>query len=202
MDDQQPPPLPAPPPLAPPPIIYAAPPRRTGCSVFWKIFAIVLLVVLCLTLFSRLLHFSTAVAVTRGHPTVERNRNLEEVVLEQTNSDNKIAVISVDGIITSQGMDRSSMNLVDFISEQLKTAGNDSDVKAVILKVNSPGGEVLASDDINAAIRKFQEHTHKPVVASMGNTWRLNSPLIWPPVPTANQIRAYWCAIRQGSDGR
>jgi len=168
MDDQQPPPLPAPPPLAPPPIIYAAPPRRTGCSVFWKIFAIVLLVVLCLTLFSRLLHFSTAVAVTRGHPTVERNRNLEEVVLEQTNSDNKIAVISVDGIITSQGMDRSSMNLVDFISEQLKTAGNDSDVKAVILKVNSPGGEVLASDDINAAITKFQEDTHKPVVASMG----------------------------------
>jgi len=41
-------------------------------------------------------------------------------------------------------------------------------VKAVVLKVNSPGGEVMASDDINAAIRKFQEDSQKPVVASMG----------------------------------
>ena len=32
-----------------------------------------------------------------------------------------------------------------------------------------PGGEVLASDEINQAIRKFQETTHKPVVASMGD---------------------------------
>jgi protease-4 len=41
-------------------------------------------------------------------------------------------------------------------------------VKAVILKVNSPGGEVLASDEINKAITKFQDQTHRPVVASMG----------------------------------
>jgi protease-4 len=60
------------------------------------------------------------------------------------------------------------MTMVQFISEQLKTAEHDNDVKAVILKVNSPGGEVLASDDINTAIRKFEDSTHKPVVASMG----------------------------------
>jgi protease IV len=172
MDDQAPPQQPPPvaprPPLAPPPIIYAAPARRSGCSVVWKILTFVLLALLCVTLFSRLLHFSNAVVVSRGRNMTDRSRNLEEVVVEQTNGDNKIAVISVDGIITSQDTDRSSMNMVEFISEQLKTAKNDSDVKAVILKVNSPGGEVLASDDINAAIRKFQEDTHKPVVASMG----------------------------------
>ena len=60
------------------------------------------------------------------------------------------------------------MNLVSFISEQLRAADRDSDVKAVILKVDSPGGEVLASDEINAALRKFQDESHKPVVASMG----------------------------------
>jgi protease-4 len=93
---------------------------------------------------------------------------LEEVVIEQTNGDNKIAVIRVEGIITGRNVDNSSMDLVEFISEQLKTAERDKDVKAVILKVDSPGGEVLASDDINTAIKNFQEKSHKPVVASMG----------------------------------
>ena len=42
-------------------------------------------------------------------------------------------------------------------------------MKAVLLKVNSPGGEVLASDDIYNAIRQFQNEHNKPVVASMGS---------------------------------
>jgi protease-4 len=121
-----------------------------------------------LSIFSRILSFSHVVA-PRPHAVNERTHNLEEVVLEQTNGDNKIAVISVDGIITGQGdADHAGMNLVDFISEQLKQAGEDDQVKAVILKVNSPGGEVLASDEINTELRKFQEDTHKPVVVSMG----------------------------------
>jgi len=115
-----------------------------------------------------MLSVSHAVVASRGRTMTDRSRTLEEVVLEQTNGDNKIAVISVDGIITSRDADHSSMNMVQFISEQLKTVEGDSDVKAVILKVNSPGGEVMASDDINAAISKFQQDTHKPVVTSMG----------------------------------
>jgi protease-4 len=174
MDDQppphQPPPPPAapPPPLAPPPIISAPPARRPGCSSVWRILAIVFLALLCLSLFSRMLIFSHAVA-PRGRAFTDRSRALEEVVIEQTNGDNKIAVISVDGIITDRNVDNSSMTLVEFISEQLKTAERDKSVKAVILKVNSPGGEVLASDDINTAIKEFQEKSHKPVVASMGS---------------------------------
>ena len=172
MDEQPPPHLPPPlaasrPPLTAPPIISPPPPSRSGCSVVWKILAIIFLALLCLSLFSHLLNVSHAVA-PRGRAFADRNRGLEEFVVEPATSDNKIAVISVDGIISSRDVDRSSMNLVEFISEQLKAAEHDSDVKAVILKVNSPGGEVLASDDINSAIRKFQEDTHKPVVASMG----------------------------------
>jgi protease-4 len=178
MDDQPPPHQPPPPPpspaaaspplLTPPPIIYAPPASRTGCSSVWRILAIVFFVLLCLSIFVRVLNFSFATVAPRARAFTDRSRNLEEVVVEQTNGNNKIAVISVDGIITSRDVDHSSMNLVDFISEQLKTAANDVDVKALILKVNSPGGEVLASDDINTAIRDFQEKSHKPVVASMG----------------------------------
>src|SRR5208282_1833131 len=71
-------------------------------------------------------------------------------------------------VISSAQIDSSDMTMVDFIGEELKMAQRDSDVKAVILKVNSPGGEVLASDEINQAITKFQDQTHRPVVASMG----------------------------------
>jgi protease-4 len=59
--------------------------------------------------------------------------------------------------------------MVDFINEQLKMASHDNDVKAVILKINSPGGEVMASDEINQAITRFQDQSRKPVIVSMGS---------------------------------
>ncbi|HZM02702.1 MAG TPA: signal peptide peptidase SppA [Candidatus Saccharimonadales bacterium] len=111
------------------------------------------------------IHFGMSHSTAIG----DRNHTLEEVVIEQTNGNNKIAVIHLDGIITGGGdVDHTGMDPVHYISEQLKAAQRDSDVKAVILAVNSPGGEVLASDEINMAIKKFQAESHKPVVASMG----------------------------------
>src|SRR5262245_15714229 len=59
--------------------------------------------------------------------------------------------------------------MVEFIQDQFKFAARDSRFKAVLLKVDSPGGEVLASDDIYRAIQDFQKESGKPVVASMGS---------------------------------
>jgi protease-4 len=60
--------------------------------------------------------------------------------------------------------------MVDVIKAQLKRAEEDDKVKAVILKVDSPGGEVLASDEINRKIAEFQKKPRgNPVVCSMGN---------------------------------
>jgi protease-4 len=94
---------------------------------------------------------------------------LQEVMLENNHSANKIAVIPVTGIITSGGYDGVGYSLVQLIEDQLKVAGRDDRVKAVLLKVNSPGGEVLASDDIYNAITRFQTEYNKPVIASMGS---------------------------------
>jgi protease IV len=55
------------------------------------------------------------------------------------------------------------------IKAQLDRAADDKRVKAVILKVDSPGGEVMASDQINKVIVKFQEDSGKPVICSMGS---------------------------------
>jgi protease-4 len=50
----------------------------------------------------------------------------------------------------------------------LKHAGDDPKVKAVVLHVDSPGGEVTASDTIYNAVRKFRDEK-KPVVIYMGS---------------------------------
>lgn len=94
---------------------------------------------------------------------------LEEMVAEYSDSRNKIAIVPIDGMITSGTMGRGGYNMVYLIEDQLKMAARDERVKAVILTVNSPGGEVMASDDINNAIAAFQEKTGKPVVACMSS---------------------------------
>ncbi len=95
--------------------------------------------------------------------------HLHEVTIESGSSSDKIAVIPIEGVITSSAFDASGYTMVKLVEDQLKLAGKDRRVKAVLLKVNSPGGEVLASDDIYQAIKKFQNEHNKPVVASMGN---------------------------------
>jgi len=104
--------------------------------------------------------------MARARPAGPR---LEEVVTEDNDAAAKIAVVEIDGIITSRAMDQGGYNMVDVIKAQLKRAEEDDKVKAVILKVDSPGGEVLASDEIYRAVAEFQAKPHgKPVVCSMG----------------------------------
>lgn len=157
----QPSPMPAPPPpIIPPPV--ARPPKKSGRG--WKIFAIILLIALGFSLMGNIRDVSHM-----SNGVVERGQQpLDEIVLENNRSDNKIAIVDVEGIITSSPMERSGRSLVESIQDQLKTAARDPLVKAVILKVNSPGGEVLASDEIYNSIREFQDRFKKPVIASMG----------------------------------
>ncbi len=134
------------------------------------IFALVVLVLLGFSVLLNVGHLMRSLIpgrVTRLHAAGPR---LEEVVTEDNDASSKIAIIEVDGIITSQALDQGGFNLVDVIKAQLKRAEEDDKVKAVILKVDSPGGEVLASDEINRAVAEFQGKLRgKPVVCSMGN---------------------------------
>lgn len=92
----------------------------------------------------------------------------QEHSLTDKSTDDKIAVIDVLGVISSHDLDGSG-DMVERVKDQLALAKADDQVKAVILKVDSPGGEVLASDEIFRAIREFQDEADKPVVAQMGS---------------------------------
>ncbi|HTD85783.1 MAG TPA: S49 family peptidase, partial [Candidatus Binatia bacterium] len=164
-----PPPLPPSPPPPTPPYIPAriVPPRRTGRG--WKVAVIVLAILLGLSLIWNAQHMFDGLMSETFAPMRKAGPILEEAVVEYNHSINKIAVVPVEGIITSDGVDGRNYGLVDYIRDQLELAQKDEAVKAVILKVNSPGGEVLASDDIYHAIEDFERITGKPVVASMSS---------------------------------
>ncbi|MFA5193624.1 MAG: signal peptide peptidase SppA [Verrucomicrobiia bacterium] len=81
----------------------------------------------------------------------------------------KIAVIYVQDII-SFSVPGSSVEegMVGDLKEQLEKAARDEAVKAIILAIDSPGGEVTASDVIHHAIMTAKKKSGVPVVASLG----------------------------------
>jgi protease-4 len=134
------------------------------------IFALIVLVLLVISVVLNIGHVLNGLMPVNVAGYHSAGPRLEEVVKEDNDASTKIALVDVDGIITSRAIDQSGYNMVDVIKAQLKRAGEDEKVKAVILKVDSPGGEVLASDEIARAIREFQNKRHgKPVVCSMGS---------------------------------
>lgn len=156
-------PPPLPPFISPPPT--PRPPRRWG----WIIVSIVLFLLLGVSVLVNMSGlFSGMANVSSGHYRSGGPR-LDEVVMESQRGSDKIAVIPVEGVISSHMGDRAGFTMVDVIKAQLTRADKDDDVKAVVLRVDSPGGEVLASDEIARHIKKFQERSGKPVVVSMGS---------------------------------
>ena len=175
-----------PPPPTPPPVIAAPPATRPRKSRGWMIATIILSVLLVGCVFIILAQLVTsALSFKHGFhgesfgTARDVGPKLDECMLENNKSLNKIAVITVDGIITSHESDEAGNNMVEVIKAQFDRARDDRRVKAVILKVDSPGGEVLASDEIYKAIRDFetdeptdhgkQGRKGKPVICSMGS---------------------------------
>ncbi len=149
------------------------------------IFAIILLVLLGL---SMLVIFRQAV----GGVTTVRTRSyhtygprLEEVTIKEGTSANKIAVVPIEGIITGEAVEQGGFSMVSVVKEELKRAQRDKDVKAVILKVNSPGGEVLASDEIANAIEDFQTNSSNPS-SFPWEVWQLPAVTTSPRVPNGS----------------
>lgn len=95
----------------------------------------------------------------------------EEIIEEGTG--NKIAVLRLEGVIQSSVgsniLSASSYNHQRFL-EMLDEAGKDNSVDGVILRVNTPGGGVVESDEIYDKVLDIQEKYEKPVYVSMGNT--------------------------------
>lgn len=103
-------------------------------------------------------------------PVANTNQLKEEQVRRGRGlSPAKIAIIELDGMLInarSGGFLQPTENKLSLFIQQLEQAERDDAVKAVVLRINSPGGTVTASDIAYKAIVDFRESTGKPVVAS------------------------------------
>src|SRR5262244_3772939 len=135
--------------------------RKLGClSIF-------LFVALCASLF---VNFVLMIAVFQrvgGIREAEPIPRFREILLQRgaRATTDKIAVITMRGLISSSIPGNVSDSMVDDTRAALQQARDDSRVKAVVLEIDSPGGEVTASDEIYSAVVKTR--TRKPVVVYM-----------------------------------
>lgn len=78
-----------------------------------------------------------------------------------------VAVIHIDGVIAGTGSTFDGIISPEYFKSQLDQAADDPNVKALVLRVDSPGGTVAASQEIAAYVKEFKRS--KPVVVSVGD---------------------------------
>lgn len=101
-------------------------------------------------------------------------RTLAEVELQRESllADDKIAIIEISGVLRNDESGAplglwASENPVVALREKLDQAAADRAVRAVILRINSPGGGVTASDLMHAEVLRFRKRSGKPVIAAL-----------------------------------
>jgi len=94
---------------------------------------------------------------------------LKEYTLEGTGAD-KILLIPVNGLISDspkKGLISTSPSLVEQVVSQINKAQKDKQIKAVLFKINSPGGTITASDLLYHEISVYKEKAGGKIVISM-----------------------------------
>ena len=128
--------------------------RGLGCMI-WALVLLLIIVLLACGVFS--ISAIVASADTGNTFTIKEVRK---------GDDNVVAVVNVHGLITendTEGLFSVSTANTDRVVAELEDAYNDDSVKAIILDMDTPGGEVVASDIIYREVLKVRER--KPVVA-------------------------------------
>ncbi len=134
--------------------------KKSGCLLSF------LLVAVCVSLLVNFLLIAALgtkeaihVASGQAYPV----HSFDEELLEPGDAKHaKIAVIPVYGVIGFGYEGALGLDIVEDVKNALAQAEADPDVKAVVIDVDSPGGEITASDVLYNAIKKFK--FSKPVV--------------------------------------
>jgi protease-4 len=159
------------PPVGPPRYFYPPPPQQQssggtallGCglalSVLLNLAAIGIFVVMCMM-----------GGIMQGGSLASESDSTypirEEFHSGKSGSERKVAIVSLDGIIMEGAL--------NFVHHEIDKAIKDRKVKAVVFRINSPGGSITASDDLYQRLTKIakgdpdKKTDPKPLVVSMG----------------------------------
>ena len=182
------PPAPELPPVTPPPVpplqtapVYINPPpaRKGGNGCLWTMVVLLALGLIGSLLLNFLLAAGqgmdaamTEIATMESSVMgVKHKPKFREALVQEgkAKSGDRIVQIDLEGVIMSGAIDSGlfsvSEPMVQGFKRQLEQAVKDKRVKAIVLYVNSPGGEVTASDIMHAAVKEAAKV--KPVVVYM-----------------------------------
>ena len=85
----------------------------------------------------------------------------EKVISGEQTATDKIVVLKIEGVIMG-GED-------SFVQRQIRQAREDDKVKAIVLRIDSPGGTISGSDEYLYALKKLKTEKNIPIVVSMGS---------------------------------
>src|SRR5690348_2950127 len=102
---------------------------------------------------------------------VANSNKLEEEQLEAGKgwAPGKVVIIPVEGMLANAragGFLQATENPLSLFTQQLDRAADDPSVKAIVLRVNSPGGTVTCSDAMYQLVKRYKQRTGRPVVAA------------------------------------
>ncbi|HCE42403.1 MAG TPA: signal peptide peptidase SppA [Lentisphaeria bacterium] len=156
----------------PPPAIHPqaeTPKKGKGCLVLGMIVFVCILVVGC---FTAVFAIGCYLASTfTGMPEISslengKNKFAEELVEGNYFTSNKIVVVRIKGVIMNAEGGFYQVADSAKICEELEQARKDENVKAVILMLDTPGGEVTAADMIHHKVQQLKDDGIK-VIACM-----------------------------------
>jgi protease-4 len=84
-------------------------------------------------------------------------------------SGDRVAVVDITGVLTSSHDVSRGASSARSIVEQLDQYGEDDAVRALVLRIDSPGGTVVAAQEVFAAVNRLREEKAKVVVVSMAD---------------------------------
>lgn len=95
----------------------------------------------------------------------------QEVIVKSGSAD-KILLLDIDGVISSGAGESNPLfgrsdSTVNQIADKLAKAKRDKKIKAIILRVDSPGGGVTASDVVYHSLKNYREKSGNPIYVSM-----------------------------------
>jgi len=155
------------PPYLPPPHCYQQPPARRGGCVRTFLYGLIVLAVLGMIGIGTLIGSVFLYAVATDSIEVLASESQEKMLSEKIiggnrKADKKVAIITIEGMILS--------NADGFIARQIRQAMADTNVRAVVLRVESPGGTMSGSDYYLHLLKQMKSKRNIPVVVSMGAT--------------------------------
>ncbi len=145
-----------------PPLIAqpAKVPKRTG----WIVYAVIITFFLVISVLANFGLLALLGGSGSSDFSAERERWRERFVEGDRGAHDKIALIDLTGVISYEGDDPSNgEGMVGDIKDQIDRAVRDKHVKAIVLRIDSPGGEVVASDAIYRALADVRDDPKRVV---------------------------------------